>query len=90
MKYSLFGADSLIDQVDKCYLVLTQAMRLGYGRYVYNSQALLVVGMALGRQVLVFNCDEVLGVFFVGLLSVVLAVVLMRCVKLIIFFFFFF
>ncbi|KAK2952775.1 putative Cytoplasmic dynein 2 heavy chain 1 [Blattamonas nauphoetae] len=49
---------------DKCYLVLTQAMRLGYGGHPYGpagtgkTESVKALGMVFGRQVLVFNCDE--------------------------------
>ncbi|KAA6386939.1 MAG: putative Cytoplasmic dynein 2 heavy chain 1, partial [Streblomastix strix] len=49
---------------DKCYMVLTQAMLLGYGGHPYGpagtgkTESVKALGQALGRQVLVFNCDE--------------------------------
>ena len=49
---------------DKCFLVLTQAMHLGYGGHLYNpadtgkTESVKALGMQFGRQVLVFNCDE--------------------------------
>jgi dynein heavy chain 2 len=49
---------------DKCYLVLTQGMHLGYGGNPYGpagtgkTESVKALGCALGRQVLVFNCDE--------------------------------
>ena len=49
---------------DKCYLTLTQAMALGYGGNPYGpagtgkTESVKALGQCLGRQVLVFNCDE--------------------------------
>jgi len=49
---------------DKCYLTLTQALRLGYGGNPYGpavtgkTESVKALGQAFGRQVLVFNCDE--------------------------------
>ena len=49
---------------DKCYLVLTQGMHLGYGGNPYGpagtgkTESVKALGLTLGRQVLVFNCDE--------------------------------
>jgi dynein heavy chain 2 len=49
---------------DKCYLVLTQGMNLGYGGCPYGpagtgkTESVKALGHAFGRQVLVFNCDE--------------------------------
>ncbi|CEO98015.1 hypothetical protein PBRA_006129 [Plasmodiophora brassicae] len=56
---------------DKCYLVLTQGMFLGYGGNPYGpagtgkTESVKALGQALGRQVLVFNCDE--GIDFQGM-----------------------
>eukprot|EP01013_Petalomonas_cantuscygni_P031315 TRINITY_DN574_c0_g2_i2.p1 TRINITY_DN574_c0_g2~~TRINITY_DN574_c0_g2_i2.p1 ORF type:complete len:4342 (+),score=1501.02 TRINITY_DN574_c0_g2_i2:256-13281(+) len=49
---------------DKCYLVLTQGMHLGYGGNPFGpagtgkTESVKALGNAMGRQVLVFNCDE--------------------------------
>jgi dynein heavy chain 2, cytosolic len=49
---------------DKCYLTLTQGISLGYGGNPYGpagtgkTESVKALGAALGRQVLVFNCDE--------------------------------
>ena len=49
---------------DKCYLTLTQGMHLGYGGNPYGpagtgkTESVKALGQYLGRQVLVFNCDE--------------------------------
>lgn len=49
---------------DKCYLTLTQGMAMGYGGNPYGpagtgkTESVKALGAALGRQVLVFNCDE--------------------------------
>lgn len=63
---------------DKCYLTLTQGMALGYGGNPYGpagtgkTESVKALGQVLGRQVLVFNCDEefdyrCIGRIFVGL-----------------------
>ena len=63
---------------DKCYLTLTQALRLGYGGNPYGpagtgkTESVKALGQAFGRQVLVFNCDEgidfkAMGRIFIGL-----------------------
>lgn len=65
---------------DKCYLVLTQGMHLGYGGNPYGpagtgkTESVKALGMAMGRQVLVFNCDEgidfqSMGRIFTGLVK---------------------
>ena len=65
---------------DKCYLVLTQGMHLGYGGNPYGpagtgkTESVKALGNALGRQVLVFNCDEgidfkSMGRIFTGLVK---------------------
>mmetsp|Transcript_41826 Transcript_41826/g.82044 ORF Transcript_41826/g.82044 Transcript_41826/m.82044 type:complete len:4055 (+) Transcript_41826:307-12471(+) len=65
---------------DKCYLVLTQGMHLGYGGNPYGpagtgkTESVKALGQALGRQVLVFNCDEgidfqSMGRIFAGLVK---------------------
>ncbi|KAA0149393.1 hypothetical protein FNF29_05946 [Cafeteria roenbergensis] len=49
---------------DKCYLALTQGIAMGYGGNPYGpagtgkTESVKALGGALGRQVLVFNCDE--------------------------------
>ncbi|KAK4472017.1 hypothetical protein MN116_005393, partial [Schistosoma mekongi] len=49
---------------DKCYLTLTQAMRMGLGGNPYGpagtgkTESVKALGCLMGRQVLVFNCDE--------------------------------
>jgi dynein heavy chain 2 len=65
---------------DKCYLTLTQAMQLGYGGNPYGpagtgkTESVKALGQVLGRQVLVFNCDEgidfkSMGRIFTGLVK---------------------
>ncbi|KAI5098641.1 cytoplasmic dynein 2 heavy chain 1, partial [Silurus meridionalis] len=65
---------------DKCYLTLTQAMRMGLGGNPYGpagtgkTESVKALGGLLGRQVLVFNCDEgidvkSMGRIFVGLIK---------------------
>lgn len=50
---------------DKCYLTLTQAMLMGLGGNPYGpagtgkTESVKALGGLMGRQVLVFNCDEV-------------------------------
>nr|CAD7594424.1 unnamed protein product [Timema genevievae] len=50
---------------DKCYLTLTQGMHMGLGGNPYGpagtgkTESVKALGGLLGRQVLVFNCDEV-------------------------------
>ena len=50
---------------DKCYLTLTQGMRMGFGGNPYGpagtgkTESIKALGGLFGRQVLVFNCDEV-------------------------------
>ncbi|CBZ37876.1 dynein heavy chain, putative [Leishmania donovani] len=65
---------------DCCYLTLTQGMRLGYGGNPYGpagtgkTESVKALGNAMGRQVLVFNCDEgidfkSMGRIFTGLVK---------------------
>ncbi len=65
---------------DKCYLTLTQAMRVGLGGNPYGpagtgkTESVKALGGLMGRQVLVFNCDEgidvkSMGRIFVGLIK---------------------
>ena len=79
------SASIFINQVhtpltDKCYLTLTQAMRVGLGGNPYGpagtgkTESVKALGGLLGRQVLVFNCDEgidvkSMGRIFVGLIK---------------------
>lgn len=50
---------------DKCYLTLTQGMHMGFGGNPYGpagtgkTESVKALGGLFGRQVLVFNCDEV-------------------------------
>lgn len=50
---------------EKCFLTLTQGMHLGMGGNPYGpagtgkTESVKALGGLLGRQVLVFNCDEV-------------------------------
>ncbi|KAF5224191.1 hypothetical protein ECC02_002777 [Trypanosoma cruzi] len=65
---------------DKCYLVLTKGMGLGYGGNPYGpagtgkTESVKALGSALGRQVLVFNCGEgidfkAMGRIFTGIVK---------------------
>jgi len=65
---------------DKCYLVLTQGMHLGYGGCPFGpagtgkTESVKALGNAFGRQTLVFNCDEgidfqSMGRIFTGLVK---------------------
>ncbi|VDD74961.1 unnamed protein product [Mesocestoides corti] len=65
---------------DRCYLTLTQAMQMGMGGNPYGpagtgkTESVKQLGGLLGRQVLVFNCDEgidvqSMGRIFVGLVK---------------------
>ena len=50
---------------DKCYMTLTQGMFMGLGGNPYGpagtgkTESVKALGGLFGRQVLVFNCDEV-------------------------------
>lgn len=54
---------------DKCYLTLTQGLLMGMGGNPYGpagtgkTESVKSLGGLMGRQVLVFNCDEVTVVF---------------------------
>jgi dynein heavy chain 2 len=63
---------------DKCYLTLMHGMHFGYGGNPYGpagtgkTESVKALGACLGRQVLVFNCDEgidfqAMGRIFIGL-----------------------
>eukprot|EP00727_Mastigamoeba_balamuthi_P008592 m51a1_g4355 putative cytoplasmic dynein 2 heavy chain 1 (4311) ;mRNA; f:228679-242475 len=65
---------------DKCYLTLTQGMIKGYGGNPYGpagtgkTESVKALGQVMGRQVLVFNCDEgidfkSMGRMFTGLIK---------------------
>ncbi|XP_043928516.1 cytoplasmic dynein 2 heavy chain 1 isoform X1 [Protopterus annectens] len=65
---------------DKCYLTLTQAMKMGLGGNPYGpagtgkTESVKALAGLFGRQVLVFNCDEgidvkSMGRIFVGLVK---------------------
>ena len=65
---------------DKCYITLTQAMSNGYGGNPFGpagtgkTESVKALGNAMGRQVLVFNCDEgidykSMGRIFAGLVQ---------------------
>jgi dynein heavy chain 2 len=65
---------------DKCYLTLTQAMKMGLGGNPYGpagtgkTESVKALALAFGRQCLVFNCDEGLdfhsmGRIFIGLVK---------------------
>jgi dynein heavy chain 2 len=51
---------------DRCYLTLTQGMKMGFGGNPYGpagtgkTESVKALASCLGRQVLVFNCDEAL------------------------------
>ncbi|XP_075742036.1 dynein cytoplasmic heavy chain beethoven [Rhipicephalus microplus] len=63
----------------KCFVSLTQGMRLGVGGNPYGpagtgkTESVKALGNALGRQVLVFNCDESMDERSLGRLLVGLA-----------------
>ena len=65
---------------DKCYLTMTQGMKMGFGGNPYGpagtgkTESVKALGGCLGRQVLVFNCDEgidfeSMGRIFTGLVK---------------------
>ncbi|KAI6195343.1 Cytoplasmic dynein 2 heavy chain 1 [Aphelenchoides besseyi] len=65
---------------DKCYLTLTQALSLGLGGNPFGpagtgkTESVKALGNLMGRQVLVFNCDEgidvhAIGRMFIGLIQ---------------------
>ena len=65
---------------DKCYLTLTQGMKMGLGGCPYGpagtgkTDSVKALGGLFGRQVLVFNCDEgidikSMGRIFIGLVK---------------------
>ncbi|XP_057314672.1 cytoplasmic dynein 2 heavy chain 1-like isoform X2 [Hydractinia symbiolongicarpus] len=65
---------------DKCYLTLTQGMKMGLGGNPYGpagtgkTESIKALGGLFGRQVLVFNCDEgidvkSMGRIFIGLVK---------------------
>ncbi|RDD40688.1 Cytoplasmic dynein 2 heavy chain 1 [Trichoplax sp. H2] len=65
---------------DKCYLTLTQGMDIGLGGNPYGpagtgkTESVKALGGLMGRQVLVFNCDEgidvkSMGRIFIGLVK---------------------
>lgn len=55
---------------DKCYLTMTQGMHMGLGGNPYGpagtgkTESVKALGGLFGRQVLVFNCDEVSFISF--------------------------
>ncbi|XP_047126593.1 cytoplasmic dynein 2 heavy chain 1 isoform X1 [Hydra vulgaris] len=57
---------------DKCYLTLTQGMKMGLGGNPYGpagtgkTESVKALGGLFGRQVLVFNCDEGIDVKSIG------------------------
>ncbi|CAM1329611.1 Uncharacterised protein at_DN1743, partial [Pycnogonum litorale] len=65
---------------DKCYLTLTQGLHMGMGGNPYGpagtgkTESVKALGSLMGRQVLVFNCDEgidvkSMGRIFIGLVK---------------------
>jgi dynein heavy chain 2, cytosolic len=65
---------------DKCYLTLTQGMHMGFGGNPYGpagtgkTESVKALASCMGRQVLVFNCDEgidfqSMGRIFIGLVK---------------------
>ena len=65
---------------DKCYLTLTQGMHMGFGGNPYGpagtgkTESVKALAACMGRQVLVFNCDEgidfqSMGRIFIGLVK---------------------
>ena len=66
--------------IDKCYMTLTQGMKVGLGGNPYGpagtgkTESVKALGGLFGRQVLVFNCDEgidvkSMGRIFIGLIK---------------------
>jgi hypothetical protein len=57
---------------DKCYMVLTQGLSMGLGGNPYGpagtgkTESVKALGAAIGRQVLVFNCDEAIDYLSMG------------------------
>ncbi|XP_056634261.1 cytoplasmic dynein 2 heavy chain 1 [Diorhabda sublineata] len=77
MEYSyeyLGNASKLVQTqlTDKCFLTLTQGIHLGMGGNPYGpagtgkTESVKALGGLLGRQVLVFNCDEGIDVIAMG------------------------
>lgn len=64
---------------DKCYMVLTQAISQGLGGNPYGpagtgkTESVKALGAAVGRQVLVFNCDE--GIDFQSMGRILMGIV---------------
>ncbi|KAG5501524.1 hypothetical protein JKF63_03353 [Porcisia hertigi] len=64
---------------DRCYLILTKGMDLGYGGNPYGpagtgkTESVKALGSAMGRQVLVFNCDE--GIDFKAMGRILIGIV---------------
>ncbi|RWS24479.1 cytoplasmic dynein 2 heavy chain 1-like protein 3, partial [Leptotrombidium deliense] len=65
-----YGASKLVHTplTDKCYLICMQAMSMGLGGNPYGpagtgkTESIKALGQQLGRQVLVFNCDEAIDI----------------------------
>lgn len=64
---------------DKCYMVLTQGISMGLGGNPYGpagtgkTESVKALGAAVGRQVLVFNCDE--GIDFTSMGRILMGIV---------------
>ena len=64
---------------DRCYMTLTKGMDLGYGGNLYGpagtgkTESVKALGGAMGRQVLVFNCDE--GIDFKSMGRILIGIV---------------